>query len=462
MSERTDRADLTDLRVHVDVITDVDVLGSLSRDQAALAPNGRPLAAVRATSVADVQAVMRWASATSTAVVVRGAGTGLAGGANAIDGCIVLDLSGMNAITDINVAERYAVVEPGVLNAELDRTAAQRGLWYPPDPSSWEISSIGGNVATNAGGLCCVKYGVTADYVLGLDVVLADGSLIHTGRRTIKGVTGLDLTHLFVGSEGTLGVVVGATLRLRPRRTGSSALVVGSFPTVAQAGAAAIAITSGVRGPSMLEIMDRTTIRAVDADLHMGLDTEAGALLLARDDSGSESVESLIEGWEIACKEAGASEVFATSEPDEVDAMFAARRAAYPALEKQGHALLEDLCVPISRLSEMLERIGAIAAERSVTIGTFGHAGDGNLHPTIVTPHGDEHALDRARAAFEDIMHAALAMGGVLSGEHGIGTLKHEFVQHEIDAPTMQAQKRIKRALDPLGILNPGRKGLHS
>jgi glycolate oxidase len=455
-------SDLSALQAEVEVITDIDVLESVSRDQAALALHGRPLAAVRATSVADVQAVMRWATAHTTSVVVRGAGTGLAGGANAIDGCIVLDVSRMNSILEINQYERYAVVEPGVLNADLDRAAAQHGLWYPPDPSSWEISSIGGNIATNAGGLCCVKYGVTSDYVLGLDVVLADGSLIHTGRRTAKGVTGLDLTHLFVGSEGTLGVVVGATLRLRSRRSAGSALVVGSFPTVAQAGAAAMVISGGVRGPSMLEIMDRTTVRAVEAHLRMGLDTEAGALLLARDDSAHAESAALADLWQVVCKEGGATEVFATSQSDEVEAMFAARRAAYPALEKAGHALLEDLCVPLGRLPEMLERIDAIAAEHSVMIGTFGHAGDGNLHPTIVTPHGDEPARERARAAFEDIMHAALAMGGVLSGEHGIGTLKHEFVQYEIDASTMQAQERIKRALDPLCILNPGRKGLHS
>ncbi len=437
-----------------EVPTDPDILAGVTHDQAPLAPAGTPMALVRARSIGDVQQTLAFASARRLPVVTRGAGTGLAGGANATDGCIVLSVAAMTRILALEPATRTAIVEPGVLNATLAAAAAARGLYYAPDPSSREISTIGGNIATNAGGACCLKYGVTGDHVGALAVVLADGSLIRTGAATRKNVAGLDLTRLMVGSEGILGVIVEATVRLLPARRSPSTLVA-FFETPRAAGEAILAMQT-ISEPSLLEIMDRTTVTAVERLTNMGLDTTAEALVLLQADTVDSA--QVVAACEALCRAHGARDVMRTDDPDEGKQLLAARHMALPALEKLGRTLLDDVAVPTPALPAMLAKIPDIAARHDVVIGTFGHAGDGNLHPTIVFPRGDAAATTRAAAAFDEIVRAALAFGGTISGEHGIGSLKRAYVADMIGAAERELMLRIKRAFDPLGILNPGKK----
>jgi glycolate oxidase len=437
------------------VVTDPDVMEGYRRDKARTVPAGRPAAVVRARCTAEVSAVLCWAHRHRVPVVPRGAGSGLTGGANAVDGGVVLDLTPMDRILELDPVEQLAVVQPGVVNADLSRAAAPFGLCYPPDPASREFSTLGGNLATNAGGLCCLKYGVTGDHVLGLEVVLADGSVLRTGRRTLKGVAGLDLTRLFVGSEGTLGVITEATLRLRPTPPAGATLVA-FFPELTLAGAAIAGIAGTGLVPSLLEIMDRTTLTVVSDRLHMDLDREAAALLLARSDAGGEAPAEIAALAEV-CRREGASWVGETTDPDEGEAFLAARRAAYPALEALGATLLDDVVVPRSRIPDLIAAIERIAAEREVLIGTFGHAGDGNLHPTIVFDPTDPVAAKAANAAFEDILTAALSLGGTIAGEHGIGLLKRHRLPDELGATALAVQQAIKESLDPRGVLNPGK-----
>jgi glycolate oxidase len=446
-------AQLTDSVGRGRVVTDPGVLDSLRHDRALFVDAGRPRAAVRAASVDDVVATLLAANRYGVPVVTRGAGTGLSGGANALDGCIVLSTVGLNRILAIDEAGRTATVECGVLNGDLAAAVAARGLWYPPDPASRDISTIGGNVATNAGGACCLKYGVTGDHVAALDAVLADGTVIHTGGTTRKDVTGLDLTRLLVGSEGTLAVVVGVTVWLRPAPPPPSTLAA-FFPDAAAAGDAVVAIQHAL-SPSLLELMDRTTIRAVEALLHMGLDTDAGALLIARSDSTAAAAD--IRLMAAACEQAGATEVAHTDDPDEGEAFLHARRAALPAFERQGLTLLDDVAVPPTAVPGLIADIDAIAARHGLTIGTFGHAGDGNLHPTIVVDPLDPSARARAQDAFEAILDAGLARGGTLTGEHGVGRLKTPYLGRQLGPAERAIMARIKSAFDPNGILNPGR-----
>jgi glycolate oxidase len=437
------------------LVTDSDVLEAHRHDQAGWAAAGVPRVLVRPSSTAEVQAVLRVAAALRVPVVARGAGSGLSGGANATDGCIVLSLTRMNRILEIDRRGMYAVVQPGVINGALKAAVAEQGLWYAPDPASWEFSTIGGNVATNAGGLCCVKYGVTGDAVLGLEAVLADGSVVRTGGRTVKNVAGYDLTRLFVGSEGTLGVVTEATLRLRPRPPPATTLVA-SFPTLVGAGAAVTEIMASTR-PSALELMDRTTVRAVEAFKPLGLDVESAALLLARSDAGGEQGVAECTRMMAACEAAGATFVAHSADEAEGELLLVARRLAFPALERQGATLLDDVGVPLSRIAELLESVERIAERRSVLIGTFGHAGDGNMHPTLVFDRNDPDAVVRARTAFDDILRVVLDMGGTITGEHGVGALKRPFLAAQLGPESMRLHRAIKDALDPLGLLNPGK-----
>jgi glycolate oxidase len=435
------------------VVVDADVLGGYRRDHTGLIDAGWPVAVVRAASVADVVATLRVASVTGTPVVTRGAGTGLAGGANAIDGCVVLVTAAMNRILEIDEVQRLARVECGVLNGDLAAAVAERGLWYAPDPASRAISTIGGNIATNAGGACCLKYGVTGDHVAALTAVLADGSVIRTGAVTRKNVAGLDLTRLLVGSEGVLAVIVEATLRLlpRPRRTSTMAAF---FPTAAMAGRAITAMEA-VMTPSLLELMDHTTIGVVESTFRMGLDTTAGALLLAQSDSMSAPDE--MESCAQICRSLGASEVVCTDDPEDGEMFLTARRNALVAFERLGPVLLDDVAVPKSSIPAMIEAIEEIAKRHGVTIGTFGHAGDGNLHPTIVFSAGDEASERAAAAAFDDIVRAALRLGGTITGEHGVGTLKQRFLSEMLGGIERDLMRRVKTAFDPNGILNPGK-----
>lgn len=437
------------------VVVDDEILHGYRRDHAGFVPDGAALAAVFPTSTAEVSEVVRLADRYRVPVVARGAGSGLAGGANATDGCLQLVLTKMDRILDIDADEQTARVQAGVLNADLSARVAEHGLWYPPDPASWEFSTIGGNLATNAGGLCCVKYGVTRDWVLGLEVVLADGSAVSVGRRTVKGVAGYDLAGLFVGSEGTLGIITEATLRLRrgapPRTT-----AVASFSRLPDAGDAIAAIMR-TTAPAVLEILDATTIAAIEQWRRMDLDPAAAALLIAQSDLPGELGVEELATIERACHHAGADLVAATSDPAEAELLLAARRFAFPALERQGDVLLDDIAVPRGQVTVMLQRIAEIAERHRLTIGTFGHAGDGNLHPTIVYDGKDPAARDRAVAAFDDIVATALTLGGTVTGEHGVGLLKREHLGHELGPAGLRLQQAIKDALDPRHLLNPGK-----
>ncbi len=419
-----------------------------SRDQTA----GTPLAVVRAEDAGQVQTAVRWAAAHDVPVVPRGAGSGLSGGSTAVDGGIVLSLERMNAV-EIDTACQVAVAEPGAFNAEVKAAAAEHGLWYPPDPSSFQICSIGGNVATNAGGLCCVKYGVTTDYVLGLDVVLADGTLITLGGKRIKDVAGLPLLKLFVGSEGTLGVVTRAILRLVPQQ-GARSTLVATFATVRKAADAVVAMRSTMR-PSMLELMDRPSINAVEDYQPMGLDREAGALLVAQTDAPGASRTEEIATMQAACEAQGA-EVFVTDDADEGEMFVQARRASFPALERRGSLLLEDVGAPVPLLPDLLDAIGAIAERHGVEIPVVAHAGDGNTHPNIVYDATDPDSERRARAAFDEVMQAAIDLGGTITGEHGVGRAKRAALPDQLGPDVMALTRKIKEALDPQGILNPG------
>lgn len=435
------------------VVTDPDILASYQQDRAADPEAGMPLAVVRPHRTEEVQAVMRWATANQIPVVPRGAGTGLSGGATAIDGGIVLSTEKMRDIT-VDTVTRTAVVQPGLLNAEVKKAVAEHGLWYPPDPSSYEICSIGGNIATNAGGLCCVKYGVTTDYVLGLQVVLADGTAVRLGGPRLKDVAGLSLTKLFVGSEGTLGVVTEVTLRLLPPQH-SPCTVVASFDSVQAAANAVVTITGKIR-PSMLEFMDSVAINAVEDKLKMGLDRNAAAMMVAASDDRGAAGADDSEFMARVFTEAGATEVFSTSDPDEGEAFVAARRFAIPAVEAKGSLLLEDVGVPLPALADLVSGVEKIATQREVLISVIAHAGDGNTHPLIVFDPADEAMTARAQLAFGEIMELAVGLGGTITGEHGVGRLKRPWLAGQIGPDAMELNHRIKRALDPDNILNPG------
>jgi glycolate oxidase len=420
-----------------------------SRDPTA----GIPLAVVRPRNTAEVQTTIRWAAEHRVPVVPRGAGTGLSGGSSAVSGGIVLSLERLHSI-EIDVAARVAVVDAGAFNAEVKAAAAQHGLWYPPDPSSYEISSIGGNIATNAGGLCCVKYGVTTDYVLGLDVVLADGTLITLGGKRIKDVAGLSLLKLFVGSGGTLGIITSAILRLIPVQ-GPRSTLVAYFPTVQAAADTVVAIGRTLRA-SMMELMDQTSINAVEDYRSMGLDRSAGAMLIAQSDAPGAACAAEIELMEAACTTAGAKDVFVTTDPDEGELFVAARRAAFSAIESRGSILLEDVGAPVPQLPQLLSGIAALADSYAVEIPVVAHAGDGNTHPIVIYDRGDPDARDRAYLAFDEIMQLAINLGGTITGEHGVGRAKKAALPAQLGPDVMALSQTIKNALDPLGILNPG------
>lgn len=436
--------------------TDPDVLESYAHDAAEWAEWSQPACLVRPRAPEEVQAVVRACLRHDTAVVARGAGTGLSGGANALPGCVVISLERMNAVLQVDELERLAVVQPGVVNDDLRARVAQNGLWYPPDPASSPWSTIGGNVATNAGGVCCVKYGVTRDYVLGMQVVTGTGELVRLGRRTAKGVAGYDLTGLLVGSEGTLGIVTEITVRLRPARPPEQTIA-GFFDSLTDAGEAVREVAAAGLTPSALELIDRNCLRAVDDWKNMGLSADAAVVLLGRVDTpgaaGEEEAAALLAAFE----RGGATWADRSTDEAEGEALFAARRLAYPALERLGPVLTEDVCVPKAAVAEMLGRIEAIGLANDVLIANIAHAGDGNLHPLLVVPAGDDEARARAEKAFMEIIDAALALGGTVTGEHGVGLLKREGLVSELAPAVLEMHREIKAALDPAGILNPGK-----
>ncbi|MGO1738130.1 MAG: FAD-binding oxidoreductase [Actinomycetaceae bacterium] len=439
-------------RAVADLSVDPGELGAVATDRSGARPDGAPAGLVRARTADDVVATLRWSAGVGVPVVPRGAGSGLAGGALAGAGSVVLDLSGLDRIVEVEPVDGYAVVEPGVVTADLDRVARAHGLQFAPDPGSVEISTIGGNIATNAGGLRCVKHGVTRDAVLGLDVVLADGTRISTGRSSVRGVAGLDLTSLMVGSEGTLGVVVGATVRLVPAER-DAVTVTGAFVDVGSAAAAAAAVMSAGVRPSMLELLDGATLGAID-DAE-GTDLLAGghALLVARTDGFAARAEADVVADVFR---RAATSVRVSGDPEEAEALVRARRQALPSVERKGRVLIEDVAVPRSRLAQAVEEIGRLAARTGIEVYVFAHAGTGIIHPLVLS--GDRAPDDPAVAATADgIFRLALDLGGTVSGEHGIGTLKRRWLREEIGDDALAVHARIKAALDPRGLLNPGK-----
>ncbi|EHR53735.1 FAD/FMN-dependent dehydrogenase [Saccharomonospora marina XMU15] len=439
------------------VLTDADVTAGYSRDQMPLAPSGTPLAVVLPTDVDGVREAVRACAAAAVPIVPRGAGSGICGGANAVEGCVVLVTTKLDRIIEIDPDNRIAVVQPGVVNLDLREAAAKHGLFYPPDPSSYDWCTIGGNLATNAGGLCCVKYGVTTDSVLGLEVVLADGSLLRTGRRTVKGVAGYDLTKLFVGSEGTLGVITQATVALRPLPQAPATLVA-AFDSAAAAGAAVSGIVREGLVPSLLEIMDATTVKAVEAYLgtELGTGSGSGALLLCQSDAGGTLAKRELAAIEQVCTDVGAEFVHSTDDVAEGNLLMKARRVVHYALEQRGACMTDDVCVPRTRIAELIEGCERISAQVGLTIAVCGHAGDGNMHPTVVYDATATGEVERARRGFDEILELGLSLGGTVTGEHGIGRFKQDWLAREIGPVGLDVHRRIKQALDPGNLFNPG------
>jgi glycolate oxidase len=439
------------------VITDPDVTVGYSRDMMPLAPSGSPLAVVLPGDVAQVQEVVRACAAAGVPIVPRGAGSGLSGAANAIDGCVMLATSRMNEIVEIDPDNRLAVVQPGVVNLDFRNAVEKHGLFYPPDPSSYDWCTIGGNLSTNAGGLCCVKYGVTTDSVLGLEVVLADGEVLRTGRRTVKGVAGYDLTKLFIGSEGTLGVITSATLALRPLPQAPCTLVA-AFDDTASAGAAVSKVVREGVVPSLMEIMDESSIKASEAYLKTEVGPEGGcaALLICQSDAGGEVAIRELAMIERICSDSGATMTYSTDDLAEGRMLLHARRVVLTALELYGAWLTDDVCVPRTRIAELIAGCARISEEVGLRIAVVGHAGDGNMHPTIVYDPASEDELARAKTAFDEILAVGLSLGGTVTGEHGVGKIKRDWLATEIGPVGMRVHRTLKAAMDPENLFNPG------
>lgn len=421
-------------------------------DRSGHAAPGRPIAVVHAESVDHVQAVMRIATETRTPVVVRGAGTGLAGAANGGEGEIVLSTLRMTAIREVNADDLLAVVEPGILNADLNDALSEHGLWWAPDPASRAISTVGGNIATGAGGLLCAKYGVVRDAVLGVDLVLSDGRLLRLGHRSVKGVTGLDLTSLVIGSEGTLGVVVGATLKLRRLVDGIRSTITASFPDVRSAAAAAAAVTASGAQPAIMELMDAASLGAVARLLDLPAPPPGSAQLTIQTD-GPDAAADATKIADVLVANDGVTQI--SFDREEGERLLAIRRAMHPAMAALGTALIEDVSVPRSAMPAMFDEIARIEQAYAITIPTVAHAGDGNLHPNFVFEGAEPPA--HIWAAADELFRAAIALGGTLTGEHGIGTLKSRWLADELGDDQWELQRRITRVFDPLGILNPGK-----
>ncbi|MEP6638661.1 MAG: FAD-linked oxidase C-terminal domain-containing protein [Chloroflexota bacterium] len=425
-------------------------------DETAYLSAGLPLAVALPETTADVASLVRLAAEHRVPVVPRGAGTGLSGGAAGIEGGLTIALTRMTRVLDIDRANLVVVTQPGILNADLKKAVAAEGLFYAPDPASYEICSIGGNLGTNAGGLCCVKYGQTRDSVLGLEVVLADGRVIRTGGKNVKDVAGYALTHLFVGSQGTLGIITEATLRLHvappPRST-----MLAFFPTVPAAGRAVAAIIGAGLHPVTLELLDHETILAVDDAFQLGLERDAAAMLLVESDLQPAAAAAELVAATEACEGAGSTSVVRAEDPTEADWLRQARRLALRALERQGIVRMEDVGVPRGRVPELLVAIQEAADRHGVRVATFGHAGDGNLHPNFIFDHDDPRAPELTEIVRNEIFAAAIALGGTVTAEHGIGLSRRAALVDQVGPDVIDVMRTIKAALDPLGILNPGR-----
>jgi glycolate oxidase len=411
-------------------------------------------------TTAQVAAVMALASERSVPVVPRGAGSNLSAGTIADRGGIVLVLTRMNRLLELDLDNLVAVCQPGLTTSALGAAAAEHGLLYPPDPGSRTTSTIGGNVAENAGGLRGLKYGVTRDYLLGCEAVLATGETIRAGGKLVKDVAGYDLLRLLCGSEGTLAVITEVTMRLVPAPE-TSGLGLAYFESLAAAGRAVSRVLRGGVLPATLEFLDATCIETVEDFAAIGLRRDAGAVLIFGQDGGPEQVDRDVARIAAACEAEGALEVVVAGDAAESARILEARRAALPSLSRLGRVtMLEDATVPRSQIAAMVERIEAVGARHGLRIGTFGHAGDGNLHPTIVLADPeDEAAVAGAHRAFEEIFEAAIELGGTITGEHGVGLAKLAFLERRHGPEHVALLRRIKAAFDPHGILNPGKLG---
>jgi glycolate oxidase len=434
-------------------------LVAYARDATALWRH-RPEAVVFPATAGQVADVLRLATERRIPVVPRGAGSNLAAATVPVTGGIVLVTTRMNRILEISPEELLARVEPGVTTAALAEAAVGQGLLYAPDPGSRTVATVGGNVATCAGGLRGLKYGVTRNYVLGVEAVLPTGEIIRTGGRLWKDVAGYDLTRLLTGSEGTLAVLTEVTVALLPAPA-STGTGVAYFATLADAAAAVTGIIGGGLVPATLEFLDRRCIGAVEEFAGLGLRRDAGALLLFGDDGDEATVARHLDRMAGECAARGALEVTTAAEIAESEALLTARRCTLPALSRLGSVtILEDVTVPRPRLAEMVDRIERIADKHGVTIATFGHAGDGNLHPTCVLSTADDaDGREAAEHAFGEVFAAALDLDGTITGEHGIGLAKLAYLPARLGADQMALLRRVKAAFDPAGILNPGKLG---
>ncbi len=428
------------------------------RDETAYLPAGLPLGVALPENTNEVAELVRLCAEYDVPIVPRGAGTGLSGAAAGIEGALTIAFTRMNRILEIDHENLTVTTQPGIVNADLKAAVAAEGLFYAPDPASYETCTIGGNLGTNAGGLCCVKYGVTRDAVLGLEVVMADATVLRLGGKNVKDVAGYGLIPLLVGSQGTLGLMTEATLRLRPAPPPRATLLA-FFPTLEAAGVAVAGLTAAGLGPVTLELMDRFTIRAVDDVHRLGLDRDAAAMLLVESDLPGAAATAEMDAAGPVCERAGATLVIRAADPQEAEWLREGRRLAFRALEHLGVARMEDVGVPRSRIPDMLRAIEAIAVRHDLAVGTFGHAGDGNLHPTFILDRGeaDDTAVPRLEAARADLYEAALSLGGTVTGEHGIGVARRDWLVRQRGQAAVDVMRSIKRALDPRDILNPGR-----
>ena len=426
-------------------------------DATADMPKGSPDVIVMPTSIDEVQQVVNLARRSGVALYPRGAGTNLSGGTIPVQKGIVLSLQKMNKILEVDAENLTAVVQPGVVIQALNNAAAVHGLMYPPDPGTVTTATMGGSVAENSGGLRGLKYGVTKHYVMGMEVVLANGDRVRFGGKTVKNVTAYDFSSLFVGSEGTLGIVVEITCKLVPapkfRRT-----FLATYKSISDAGNTVSGIIRAQVIPATLEILDNMTIRTVEDFAHVGLPVEAEALLLIEVDGMAEEVVKREAAEVIRVVKENSGELRVAQSDAERDALWAARRAALPALASLNNTVvLEDATVPRSRITEMLLEVAEIGRKYKLTLGTFGHAGDGNLHPTILADKHNEEEMARVHLAVDEIFAAALKFGGTLSGEHGIGLAKMKYLGNEIGDTGLDLMRSLKKALDPTYMLNPGK-----
>ena len=416
-----------------------------------------PGAVVFATTTEQVAQILKHANRTKTPVVTRGSGTGLSGGSLPIPGCIVLCTVKMNRILELDRANLTSLVEPGVTTLAVSDAATAAGVFYPPDPGSMKISTIGGNVAENSGGLRGLKYGITRNYVMGLEVVLPDGEILWTGNKCVKDVAGYSLRDLFIGSEGTLGVITKVLLRLIPKPAAKKTMVA----TFAQMDAAAQCVSDIIAAqiiPCTLEFLDRTTIRCVEDFAKVGLPLDCEALLMMETDGHPAAVAEEAAKMEECARKNGAMEVRVAKDEAEANKLATARRSAFSALARLAPTtILEDATVPRSELAKMIRFVAAVAKKYNLRVGTFGHMGDGNLHPTFLTDERNKEEMHRVEEAFKEIFDEAIRLGGTITGEHGIGMAKKSFLPKFAGDAQMRVMRELRRALDPNGILNPGK-----